>query len=213
MNIRNFIIITLLSIGTASAGLSKLEALGLIETGNDDGAIGRAGEVSRYQIKPWVWHQYAKSEAYRNRQISSKVAEKYLTELEQTFQKRTGRRPEDFDLYVLWNAGPTYYGKVGFSKRRVHPVIRERAERYANLRQIKVAKEAQPAQSVTGTPSTQGPSEAPGQNTSFLTPSPVARPLANFDMHGSILFGLPNSSMPEGFGAFPPFPVAASGRN
>jgi hypothetical protein len=36
---------------------------------------------------------------------------------------------------VLWNAGPTYYGRIGFSAARVHPVIKDRAQRYANLRQ------------------------------------------------------------------------------
>lgn len=134
---RKVIAIMFLSAGSACAGLSKLEALSQIETGNNDTAIGRAGEVSRYQIKPWIWHRYSASEAYRNRQASSRVADKYLAELEETFRKRAGREPDDFDLYVLWNAGPTYYGRIGFSKRRVHPIIRERAQRFVNLRQMK----------------------------------------------------------------------------
>ena len=37
----------------------------------------------------------------------------------------------------MWNGGPTYYGKIGFNARRVSPVIRERAERYVNLREMK----------------------------------------------------------------------------
>jgi len=137
---RKVIAIMLLSAISVSAGLSKLEALSQIETGNNDTAIGRAGEVSRYQIKPWIWHRYSASEAYRNRHASSRVADKFLAELEETFRKRAGREPDDFDLYVLWNAGPTYYGKIGFSKRRVHPIIRERAQRFVNLRQMKDVK-------------------------------------------------------------------------
>jgi hypothetical protein len=135
-SMHRIIVAIFLSAGTC-AGYSKLEALSLIETGNDDSAVGRSGEVSRYQIKPWIWRRYSESEAYRNRQISSTVAEKFLAELEEIFRKRAGREPDDFDLYVRWNAGPTYYGKIAFSKKRVHPIIRERAQRFTNLRALK----------------------------------------------------------------------------
>ena len=107
----------------------------MIETADNDAAVGGAGEVSRYQIKPWIWRQYSDSEAYRNRRISAEVAEQHLAKLERIFQKGAGRAPSDFDVYVLWNAGPTYYARIRFSKARVHPVIRERAQRYANLRE------------------------------------------------------------------------------
>src|SRR6185295_9454506 len=134
-------IILLLLVSTAgvraevSPRLSRLEALSQIETGNNDRAIGGAGEVSRYQIKPWIWRQYSDSEAYTNRRISARVAEQHLAGLREAFFKCTRREPTDFDLYVLWNAGPTYYNRIGFTKSRVHPVICERARRYANLRQ------------------------------------------------------------------------------
>lgn len=130
-----FILLTATTGGLARAGLSRLEALSMIETADNDDAVGGAGEVSRYQIKPWIWRRYSDSEAYRNQRISAEVAEQHLAGLERTFAKRAGRAPTDFDVYVLWNAGPTYYARVGFSKARVHPVIRERAQRYANLRQ------------------------------------------------------------------------------
>lgn len=120
----------------AHAEFSKLEALSMIETGNNDAAIGRAGEVSRYQIKPRIWQGYSSSKAYRDVSVSAKVAGKHLADLEQSFRARTGREPGDFDLYVLWNAGPTYYAKVNFIAKRVHPIIRERAQRYANLRKM-----------------------------------------------------------------------------
>ena len=118
---------------SAQAGLSRLEALSMIETGDNDAAIGQAGEVSRYQIKPWIWHQYNSSASYRNRGTSKNVAEKHLAVLQTTFRRQTRREPTDFDLYVLWNAGPTYYARLGFRRTRVHQVIRERAQRYANL--------------------------------------------------------------------------------
>jgi hypothetical protein len=132
---RTFILLLLFGGAVCRADVSRLEALSQIETGNNDRAVGGAGEVSRYQIKPWIWRQYSASEAYANRRISTQVAEQHLAELTRIFRKRTRREPTDFDLYVLWNAGPTYYARIGFAKSRVHPVIRERARRYANLRE------------------------------------------------------------------------------
>ena len=123
---------------SAGAGLSKLDAISMIESGNNDHAIGGAGEVSRYQIKPKVWQAFTNLNAYQNQKVSCWVASQYLSFLENAFQKGTGRAPSDFDLYVLWNAGYHYYAKLGFSARRVGPVIRERAERFVNLRRMPI---------------------------------------------------------------------------
>lgn len=125
----------LLSVMSVQAGLSRLDAISMIESGNNDRAIGGAGEVSRYQIKPKIWRTFTQVEAYQNQKIACWVAAQHLSSLEGAFQKRAGRAPSDFDLYVLWNAGYSYYQRIGFSARRVHPIIRERAERYVNLRQ------------------------------------------------------------------------------
>lgn len=131
------ILCLVLGLETAHAGLSRLAALSMIESGDNDSVVGEVGEVSRYQIKPWIWKLYSQSEDYRSPVIASYVAEKHLNALEETFHKRARRAPTDFDLYVLWNAGPTYYGRIGFASTRVHPVIKDRARRYANLRQAK----------------------------------------------------------------------------
>jgi hypothetical protein len=120
----------------AQAGLSPLEALGMIESGNNDQAVGSLGEISRYQILPRVWRSYSRSWNYRNLEHATEVAEKHLTFLEVNFMRRAGREPTDFDRYVLWNAGLTYYARVGFSPSRVASVIRERASRYVNLRHM-----------------------------------------------------------------------------
>jgi hypothetical protein len=152
---RKIILLLLLGAAGARSGVcghaSRLEALSQIETGNDDRAVGGAGEVSRYQIKPWIWRQYSDSDAYCNRRISTRVAEQHLAGLAQVFRKCTRREPTDFDLYVLWNAGLTYYSRIDFTTSRVHPVIRERARRYANLRE---ALDAQLAQAPRPTPVT-----------------------------------------------------------
>jgi hypothetical protein len=118
---------------SASGGLSNIEALSMIETGDNDGAVGRAGEVSRFQIRPAVWRQYTQSTAYDNSRIASMVAQKHLLFLASIFRDRTGREPGEFDLYVLWNAGAGYYERLGFSADRVNRVIRDRAQRYFNL--------------------------------------------------------------------------------
>lgn len=145
------ILVMALTVTTAQAGSTRLAALGMLESGDDDAAIGAVGEVSRYQIKPWIWRQYSTSEEYQNRELSTQVASQHVAELQRIFLKRAGREADDFDLYVLWNAGPTYYGRIGFDPGRVHPVIRERARRYANLREamdVKLAK-AQPTRTTT----------------------------------------------------------------
>ncbi|MBM3847967.1 MAG: hypothetical protein FJ405_16985 [Verrucomicrobia bacterium] len=118
----------------AQAGLSDLEALSLIESGGNDRAIGRAGEVSRFQILPGVWRSYTKSREYQSRWLAAEVARQHLGVLKDGFARQTGRHATDFDVYVMWNAGLGYYRQQGFDPRRVHRVIRERAGRFVNLK-------------------------------------------------------------------------------
>lgn len=131
------VVILMLAVTSAQAGLSKLEALSMIETADRDWVVGKAGERSRYQIMPRVWKSYTTSREYRNPELARTVAQRHVTWLEDTFRKATGRQATDFDLYVLWNGGPTYYARINYDAKRVHPVIRERAERYVNLRHMK----------------------------------------------------------------------------
>jgi hypothetical protein len=157
------IVLLLLSVVSASAGYSKLEALSLIESGNNDAAVGTLGEVSRYQIRPYIWREYSASRSWRDSRVSAQVAENHLKCLEETFAKRAGRAPTDFDSYVLWNAGAAYYAKVGFSPARVHPAIRERAQRYVNLRTVNLA---------------QGPTAKAAAVAAVQPPKPLSAPAA-----------------------------------
>ncbi len=134
VRMQNYILAFLLTAAGAKAELSRLDALSLIESGDNDAAVGRAGEVSRFQIMPHVWSHYSGSRAFRNTKVSTTVAAMHLQELTTWFQQRTGRAASDFDIYVLWNAGPTYYHRIGFKTSRVNRVITERARRYAALR-------------------------------------------------------------------------------
>src|SRR5512135_2757300 len=104
---------------SAEAALSRLEAISMIESGNNDRAIGGAGEISRYQIKPFVWRRYSNSHAYTDPRVAGWVAEKHLHYLETVFRAKAGREATDFDRYVLWNGGISYYARIGFSSRGV----------------------------------------------------------------------------------------------
>lgn len=137
------VILLLCAAVNSQAGLSKLDAISMIETGNNDLMVGNAGEVSRYQIMPHIWRRYSPAKAYHNAELSGRVAAQHLAALEAAFRARTGREASDFDRYVLWNAGETYYAKKGFSPTKVHPVIRERADRFVNLRTM--TQEVKPA--------------------------------------------------------------------
>jgi len=110
-----------------------LFALGMIETGNNDWVVGSAGEVSRYQLMPIVWKSYSKSADYQNPRVSLQVARAHWFYLASYFKGKTGRMPDDFDMYVLWNTKFGYYAHKGFSKRLLAPVVRDRAQRFVNL--------------------------------------------------------------------------------
>jgi hypothetical protein len=111
----------------------RLFALGAIETGNNDNEIGRAGEVSRYQIMPSVWKHYSRSSYYDNPQVSRAVAQQHWSSLRASFKKKTGREPDNFDMYVLWNTCYGYYASKGFQPARLDPAVRDRAQRFVNL--------------------------------------------------------------------------------
>ena len=108
-------------------------ALGMIETGNDDREIGGCGEVSRYQILPSVWRHYSESRNYHDPQVSREVARRHWAALYNAFKQQAGREPTDFDMYVLWNTHYGYYSGRHFDPARLAPVVRDRAQRYANL--------------------------------------------------------------------------------
>lgn len=116
----------------------RLFALGMIETGENDREIGGDGEISRYQLSPEVWKTYTTSQDYTDPEVSLQVASHHWNYLANYFKKKTGREPDDFDMYVLWNTRFGYYARKGFSKQEISPVVRERAERFVNLVNRKV---------------------------------------------------------------------------
>jgi hypothetical protein len=125
------------------------EALGMIESGNDDHAVGSAGEISRYQIKKHIWRTYSTSATFWDENEAWRITEKVLAARIDDYRRFTGRSPAAFDLYVLWNA-PGHYHSVGYQQKMLSRVVAERATRFANL-----VGQAEPGASLAGNPKTE----------------------------------------------------------
>lgn len=120
------------------SALTVREALGMIESGNNDRAVGRAGEISRYQIKKSVWRKHSSSSVYVDKDHAWKVAEQVFSIRSREFQRSTSRKPDPFELYVLWNA-PGQFRASGYKRNRISKVVAERANRFANLVGVKAS--------------------------------------------------------------------------
>ena len=117
-----------LVLGACGHGLAmeRWAALAQIESGNNDHALGLAGEVSRYQIRPGVWHRYASASAnWRNAEQSLPIAKAAMRDRCAAFQRTFRRPPTDFEFYVLWNAP----GQI----RKPSQAVTKRAQRFCNL--------------------------------------------------------------------------------
>jgi len=119
-----------------SFGLDRLSALSMIESGDNDRMVGRAGEVSRYQILKREWRSVTTSTRFTDRKVAESVTLKLIEKRVATFRSIFKRNPTDFEFYGLWNAPSQVY------RGRVSPVVAERCRRFANLCEI----EDQPTQ-------------------------------------------------------------------
>ena len=106
--------------------MDRWAALSQIETRDNDNAVGAAGEISRFQIKPKLWRRYARSDAnWKNPEEALAAARELMKERCAGFQRVNNRQPTDFEFYILWNA-PAQVD-------RPTKVVRERAERFCRL--------------------------------------------------------------------------------
>ena len=112
------------------------EALGQIESGNNDRARGRNGERSRFQVLPEVWNEQSNSRSYLSDDQAWGVAQGILTSRIYWFQRATGRTPTDAELYALWHR-PGLFERVGYRFERLPKRVKERARRFENLRNEK----------------------------------------------------------------------------
>jgi hypothetical protein len=109
-----------------AAAMERWAALSQIESGDDDSAVGPAGEVSRYQIKPEVWRQHpSATQDWENPEHALAVAQQTMKERCAAFEQQFKRPPNDTEFYILWNAP----GQI----ERPSKAVRDRAERFCNL--------------------------------------------------------------------------------
>jgi hypothetical protein len=106
---------------SSAQAMDRWAALSMLESGNDDQAIGSRGEVSRYQIRPYLWPGGNPVNAHVALNVAQKIMQPRVARFEQTHN----RAPSDFEFYVLWNA----------PQEVNHPcrAVARRAERFANL--------------------------------------------------------------------------------
>jgi len=106
--------------------MDRWAALAQLESGNNDSARGAAGEISRYQVRPEIWEQYAVTHMdWLVPADALRVAQKIMKERCAEFERTFGRQPTDFEFYVLWNAPARIGGPA--------KAVRERARRFCNL--------------------------------------------------------------------------------
>ena len=102
-------------------GMDRWSALSMLESGNNDYAVGQCGEVSRYQILPKLWPGGNPA----NEQEALAAAKEIMQVRLNHFEKIHGRPVNDFEFYVLWNAP--------WEANHPSKTVAERAERFANL--------------------------------------------------------------------------------
>ena len=106
--------------------MDRWNALSQIESGDDDHAVGSAGEISRYQIKPVLWRRYAPTSAdWTNPTHALSVARQAMQERCAAFERAMHRLPTDTEFYILWNA-PAQIDRPG-------KAVLDRAKRFCNL--------------------------------------------------------------------------------
>ena len=110
-----------------SFGMDRMSALSMLETGNNDAMVGRAGEISRYQILKNEWKSITSSTRYQDPSLAREVTLKLLEQRVGKFTRVYHRLPSDFEFYVLWNA------PAQVLRGHISQTVSGRAERFANL--------------------------------------------------------------------------------
>src|SRR5689334_17668655 len=84
-------------------GMDRLNALSMLETGNNDRMVGSAGEISRYQILKAEWRSVTNSVRWTDPQVAKAVTQQLIDRRVNQFRTKHHRDPSDFEFYVLWN--------------------------------------------------------------------------------------------------------------
>jgi hypothetical protein len=111
----------MLSLVTPASAMDRWNALSMIESGDNDRAIGHHGEISRFQILPTLWP----GGDPRNEQEALGAARAIMIVRLERFEKIHKRPANNFEFYVLWNAP--------WEANHPSKAVSERAQRFANL--------------------------------------------------------------------------------
>lgn len=107
--------------------MDRSAALSMLETGDNDHAVGSAGEISRFQVRKTEWRSVTNSSNYSDCETAKKVMLRIMDKRVQAFRAHFGHAPTDFEYYALWNApSQAMEGKVSRT-------VAARCERFANL--------------------------------------------------------------------------------
>jgi hypothetical protein len=132
----NSSIISFLLLGLALNEARMLDSLAAIESGGQDRAIGRAREVSRYQIMPSLWRRTVRENGWHGSphdpKLARRVALDILNRRVKRFAEVTHRAPCMEEVYALWTA-PGLLVARGWQWRRLPAKIKERCIRFNNL--------------------------------------------------------------------------------
>ena len=105
----------------AAPAMDRWSALSMIESGDNDLAIGASGEVSRFQIRSELWP----GGNAQNLQDALAAAREIMKPRLEEFLKSHKRPATDFEFYVLWNAP--------WEVDHPSKAVAERAQRFSNL--------------------------------------------------------------------------------
>jgi hypothetical protein len=127
------ITLTILLLSTLwSSAMSRWEALGMLETGNCDICIGPAGEVSRYQIMPFLWKRYAWDQhGYTNAAFAMMIGQTIIYDRIKIYESMItakGEKPKpitDEQFAMLWHCPGRFFNPTSSDL--------DYARRFANL--------------------------------------------------------------------------------
>jgi hypothetical protein len=105
----------------SASAMDRWAALSMLESGDNDKAVGPGGEISRFQILPALWP----GGDSQNMQTALAVAKNIMQPRLEEFELSHKRAPTDFEFYVLWNAP--------WEVDHPSKIVTDRARRFANL--------------------------------------------------------------------------------
>ena len=104
-----------------SPAMDRWSALSMIESGNNDRAVGHYGEISRFQIRPELWP----GGNSQNASDALSAAREIMVPRLQAFETSHQRAANNFEFYILWNAP--------WEVNHPSKTVSERARRFTNL--------------------------------------------------------------------------------